>query len=111
MLDETCRSPAPLITSVPRPAQDRNKFFEDTEAAAYDKGLIADDCEHDFIIAIQKIRAKGLQYEDAATVRPCTSARSLRDTSRPFLPGSLRRTVAAVYVQIRTDSFRFFRGS
>ena len=84
-------------------------FFDDTEAAAYDQGLIADDCEHDFIIAMQKIRVFGLQYQDAAKVRPCTSARSLRDTSRHFFSGSLRRTVAAVYVQMRTDGFRFFK--
>ena len=90
----------PLYSRAFRPAQDRMVSFENTEDEAYDKGLFEGDCESDLSNAMQKLRVKQVQHNDAAKVRPYTSARSLRDTPRPFLP--------VVYVQIRTDSFRFF---
>ena len=80
--------------------QDRKASIEFTEGEAYDKDLISDEYGSDFKDGMQKLRDKLKQFQGGAKVRPYTSARSLRDTSRPFLP--------AVYVQMRTDSFRFF---
>ena len=90
-----------------RAFQDRKAPIEYTEGEAHDKDLISDEYESGFKGGMQKLRVKLVQFQGGAKVRPYTSARSLRDTSRPFLPGPLRRTVAAVYVQARTDTFRF----
>ena len=54
------------------------------------------DCDHDFKDVMLKIRTCIVEIEEVAQVRPCTSARPLHGTPRPFLPGLLRRTVAAV---------------
>ena len=74
MLDETCRSAAPLLTSAPRPVQDRKASIEFTEGEAYDKGLISDEYESDFKGGMQKLRVKLVQLQGGAKVRPYTSA-------------------------------------
>ena len=80
--------------------RDRKAPIEFTEGEAYDKDLISDEYEYgsDFKDGMKKLRDKLKQFQGGAKVRPYTSARSLRDTSA--------RTVAAVYVKARFNTFQ-----